>query len=158
MEKWTGRIYEAPFVKNFCCVNLNENPIADGVDCRSIYQRLINFGYVGDNDLPVFATWDLDKKRGDSFYASKNWISADRRKRKLRILSISYCYREQFGDYIAWPTDRCRGVREIDVDSLLGLPPSEISYLWNVYALDQLGLSILYDPIKEGEHEILETA
>lgn len=149
MEKWSGNINKAPFLMNYCCVDLNKNPMADGVDCRSIYQKLINLGYVGDKDLEVFATWDLDKKRGDSFYASCKWISADKKKRQLRILSRSYCYRKQFGDYIAWPSNNW-GLREIKVDNLLGLPPSDISYMWHVFALAELGISVLYDPAKEG--------
>lgn len=120
-------------------VNVKDHP-PEGIDCRSIYERLIGLKILSDdNAIEIFDELDLYPRKDWPFYMSKRWIFADARKRLLCVLSISYVYRQQFGDYISWPHPN-RSYRRIPVDQTLGMPLHEISYIWSSWGLNKLGI------------------
>ena len=121
-------------------VNVQEHPPV-GIDCRSVYERLLGGGMINeDNAVEIYDTRDLYPRKDWPFRISRNWIFADAKKRTLCVLSISYVYREQFGDYISWPHPN-RSYKRIPVDQLLGMPSSEISSVWSSWGLEQLGIT-----------------
>lgn len=147
MKVYEGKLIDADFVKFHSFVHIRENPFYEA-DCRVIYERLAANGYKitrdGENWLEIFDSTCYRENRYDDppSYGHIRRIAANTAKRTLCIRDRSLCYRDQFRDYIAWPTDQY-GYQSFNIDSLHGKDPADvIGTVWDIYAIRKLGLKV----------------
>ena len=144
---YEGKIRVTDFMETHGYVDLEKNPLYE-TDGRVIYERLAANDYRitsnGEKWLEVFYSPHFSDEYHEGkppSYGNVIRISANTRKRTLCVANVSLCYRPQFKDYIRWPYEQS-GYEEIPVDRLLGADPATISWAWDVFAVNQLGLKV----------------
>lgn len=147
MKVYEGKLSDADFLKFYSYVNIRENPFYEA-DCRVIYERLAANGYKvtrdGENWLEIYDStcYREDRYNDPPSYGHIRRIAANTAKRTLCIRERSLCYRPQFKDYIAWPTDQW-GYLSLGIDTLHGANPADvIGTVWDIFAIRKLGLKV----------------